>query len=291
MAWAKVLADIDGGPASEAVARAALQVGRDFAARVELLHVAVSDEETIPIVAEGMTAGAVGKMLEGLAEQRQLRAETAERVYRTLCVDAGLATGEPDAAPAPGRFRVAFRRLDGREADEIVRRGRLADLVIVGGQSADAGFSPALEAAIFATGRPLLMVPERALERPLEHLGAGIAIAWDGTLGAARATGAALPLLSRAEKVVVLTADMEKIGAKPSALADYLAEHGIEARTWAFLPAERNLGEQLLAEAEKAGADMLVMGAYGHSRLREMVLGGVTQSVIAKSTIPVFMAH
>jgi len=291
MAWAKVLADIDGGPASEAVARAALQVGRDFAARVELLHVAVSDEETIPIVAEGMTSGAVGRMLEGLAEQRRTRAETAERIYRTLCVDAGLATGEPDAAAAPGQFRVAFRRRDGREADEITRRGRLADLVIVGRQSAEAGFSPALEAAIFGTGRPLLMVPEPPPKRSREHLGAGIAIAWDGTLGAARATGAALPLLSRAQKVVVLTADMEKIGAKPSALADYLAEHGIGARTWAFMPEERKLGEQLLAEAEKAGADMLVMGAYGHSRLREMVLGGVTQSVIAKSTIPVFMAH
>ncbi len=80
-------------------------------------------------------------------------------------------------------------------------------------------------------------------------------------------------------------------GTKPSALADYLAEHGITARTWAFLPEEGALGERLLGEAEAAGADMLVMGAYGHSRLREMVLGGVTQSVTAKAKIPVFMAH
>lgn len=287
MAWAKVLAEVDGGPASEAVVRVALRIGQDFDARVELLHVVVSDEETIPVVAEGMSSGAVGKMLESLAEQRQIRAETAERLYRTLCVDAGLATCEPDAAAAPGQFRVAFRRLEGRESDEVARRGRLADLVVVGGRSAEAGFSAALEAAIFGTGRPLLMVPEQAPER----LGGSIAIAWDGTLGAARAAGAALPMLGRAEKVIVLTADMEKFGAKPSALADYLAEHGIDARTWAFLPDDRKLGEQLLAEAEEAGADMLVMGAYGHSRLREMVLGGVTQSVTAKATIPVLMAH
>ena len=287
MAWAKVLAEVDGGPASEAVVRVALRIGQDFDARVELLHVVVSDEETIPVVAEGMSSGAVGKMLESLAEQRQIRAETAERLYRTLCVDAGLATCEPDAAAAPGQFRVAFRRLEGRESDEVARRGRLADLVVVGGRSAEAGFSAALEAAIFGTGRPLLMVPEQAPER----LGGSIAIAWDGTLGAARAAGAALPMLGRAEKVIVLTADMEKFGAKPSALADYLAEHGIDARTWAFLPDDRKLGEQLLAEAEEAGADMLVMGAYGHSRLREMVLGGVTQSVTAKATIPVLMTH
>jgi nucleotide-binding universal stress UspA family protein len=287
MAWAKILAEVDGGPASEAVVRVALRIGQDFDARVELLHVVVSDEETIPVVAEGMSSGAVGKMLESLAEQRQIRAETAERLYRTLCVDAGLATCEPDAAAAPGQFRVAFRRLEGRESDEVARRGRLADLVVVSGRSAETGFSAALEAAIFGTGRPLLMVPEQAPER----LGGSIAIAWDGTLGAARAAGAALPMLGRAEKVIVLTADMEKFGAKPSALADYLAEHGIDARTWAFLPDDRKLGEQLLAEAEEAGADMLVMGAYGHSRLREMVLGGVTQSVTAKATIPVLMAH
>jgi nucleotide-binding universal stress UspA family protein len=270
------------------VVGAALQIGQAFAARVELLHVELSEEQAIPIVAQGMTAGAVGQMLESLKEQREIRAEAAETLYKTLCVDAGLATCEPDDAAVPGRFRVAFRRVVGRESDELARRGRLADLVIVRGPVAEGGFSQAVETAMFATGRPLLMVPETL---PEQRLGMSLAIAWDGTLGAARAAGAALPLLSRAETVTILTADMEKAGAKPSALADYLAEHGISARTWAFLPDEGALGERLLGEAEAAGADMLVMGAYGHSRLREMVLGGVTQSVTAKTKIPVFMAH
>ncbi len=287
MTWAKVLANIDGDPGSDAVVRAALQLGQAFAARVELLHIELSEEETIPIVAEGMTAGAVGQMLESLSEQRQMRAETAETLFKELCVDAGLETCAPDDPPVPGRFRVAFRRIAGREADELSRRGRLADLVLVRGPVAEAGFSQAVETAIFETGRPLLMVPGSLPE----NFGSGIAIAWDGTLGAARATGAALPLLGRAETVTILTADMEKVGAKPSELADYLAEHAIAARTWAFRPEGGALGERLLDEAAKAGADMLVMGAYGHSRLREMMLGGVTQSVTAKSKIPVFMAH
>ena len=287
MTWAKLLADIDGGAGGEAVVGAALRIGQAFAARVELLHVEVSEEQAIPIVAEGMTSGAVGQMLESLKEQREIRAEAAETLYKTLCVDAGLATCEPDDAAVPGRFRVAFRRVVGRESDELARRGRLADLVIVRGPLAEGGFSQAVETAMFATGRPLLMVPETLPER----LGMSLAIAWDGTLGAARAAGAALPLLSRAETVTIVTADMEKAGTKPSELADYLAEHGISARTWAFLPDEGALGERLLGEAEAAGADMLVMGAYGHSRLRELVLGGVTRSVTAKSKIPVFMAH
>jgi nucleotide-binding universal stress UspA family protein len=287
MTWAKLLADIDGGAGGEAVVGAALRIGQALAARVELLHVEVSEEQAIPIVAEGMTSGAVGQMLESLSEQREIRAEAAETLYKTLCVDAGLATCEPDDAAVPGRFRVAFRRVVGRESDELARRGRLADLVIVRGPVAGGGFSQVVETAMFATGRPLLMVPETLPER----LGMSLAIAWDGTLGAARAAGAALPLLCRAETVTILTADMEKAGTKPSALADYLAEHGISARTWAFLPDEGALGERLLGEAEAAGADMLVMGAYGHSRLRELVLGGVTRSVTAKSKIPVFMAH
>ncbi len=287
MTWAKLLADIDGEAGSEAVVSAALQLGQAFAARVELLHIELSEEEAIPIVAGGMTAGAVGQMLESLGEQRQIRAETAEALYKALCVDAGLAACEPDDPAVPGRFRVAFRRVAGRESDELARRGRLADLVIVRGPVAEGGLSQAVETAMFATGRPLLMVPEILPKR----LGSSLAIAWDGTLGAARAAGAALPLLSRAETVTILTADMEKAGTKPSALADYLAEHGITARTWAFLPEEGALGERLLGEAEAAEADMLVMGAYGHSRLREMVLGGVTQSVTAKAKIPVFMAH
>jgi nucleotide-binding universal stress UspA family protein len=287
MTWAKLLADIDGGPGSGAVVAAALQLGQAFSARVELLHIEILNEETIPIVAEEMAAGAVGKMLESLAEQRQIRAETAEGLYRIHCVEAGLPTCELDDAAVPGRFRVAFRRVAGRESDEIARRGRLADLLIVARPMADAAYSQAVEAAIFATGRPLLMVPNTLPER----LGSSIAIAWDGTVEAARATGAALPLLTRAETVTVLTADMEKVGAKPSALVDYLAEHGISARTWAFLPEAGPLGERLLAQADEAGADLLVMGAYGHSRLREMVLGGVTKSVTAKSEIPVFMAH
>ncbi|MDX1575173.1 MAG: universal stress protein [Kiloniellales bacterium] len=287
MTWAKVLAYIDGEKGSEAVVGAALRLGQAFAARVELLHIELSEEQTIPIVAEGMTAGAVGQMLESLSEQRQTRAEAAEALFKSLCLDAGLETCAPDDPPEPGRFRVAFRRVSGREADELSRRGRLADLVLVRGPVAEAGFSQAVETAMFQTGRPLLMIPENLPER----LGASIAIAWDGSLGAARAAGAALPLLGRAETVTILTADMEKVGAKPSALADYLAEHGIAARTWAFLPDGGALGERLLDEAVAAGADMLAMGAYGHSRLREMVLGGVTQSVTAKAEIPVFMTH
>ena len=111
MTWAKLLADIDGGAGGEAVVGAALRIGQAFAARVELLHVEVSEEQAIPIVAEGMTAGAVGQMLESLIEQREIRAEAAETLYQTLCVDAGLATCEPDDAAASALISRCSLRL------------------------------------------------------------------------------------------------------------------------------------------------------------------------------------
>jgi nucleotide-binding universal stress UspA family protein len=198
-----------------------------------------------------------------------------------------VALADPDAAAEPGAFHVSYRLAEGREADEVAARGRLADLVIVAGASEgqDEGFAPGLEAALFETGGPVLMVPGAVSG----DFGKAVAVAWDGTMEAARAARGALPL--RAEAVFVLTADMDKAQAKPSQLASYLAQHGIEAKTWAFRPDGTSLGEALLAEAGEAGADMLVMGAYGHSRLRELVLGGVTRTVTAKAGIPVLMAH
>ena len=109
MTWAKVLAYIDGEPGSEAVATAALQLGQAFPARVELLHIELSEEQAIPIVAEGMTAGAVGQMLESLREQQELRSETAVallpgwRLASPMIRPSPAAFGSPSAAFPVGR--------------------------------------------------------------------------------------------------------------------------------------------------------------------------------------------
>jgi nucleotide-binding universal stress UspA family protein len=98
-------------------------------------------------------------------------------------------------------------------------------------------------------------------------------------------------LLTAAEKVVILTAREPGSEAEPSELAGYLALHGVDARTWAFTAGPGSLGDALLEEAGKAEADLLVMGAYGHSRLREMVLGGVTRAILGDAAIPVLLMH
>jgi nucleotide-binding universal stress UspA family protein len=121
--------------------------------------------------------------------------------------------------------------------------------------------------------------------------GTRIAVAWDGSREGALAAAGALPLLGKADEVVVVTAREDSDVVEPSALARYLASHGVEAKTWAYTPGGEPITEGLLAQADHAGADCLVMGAYGHSRLRERILGGATEGVLRKSKLPILMMH
>jgi nucleotide-binding universal stress UspA family protein len=196
---------------------------------------------------------------------------------------------EAHAVSAPGTFAVCFRSLVGSEVGEVLRFGRLSDLTVMARHGAEeaGGLTTTFDAALFDSGRPVLLVPGM----PVAGLGSAVAIAWDCSREVTRAVGAALPLLTAAKKVVILTAREPGNEAEPSELAGYLALHGVEARTWAFTPGPGSLGDALLEEAAKAEADLLVMGAYGHSRLREMVLGGVTRGILGDADIPVLLMH
>ena len=195
---------------------------------------------------------------------------------------------EADAVTAPETFAVSFRHVVDGEVDRVLHFGRLSDLIVMARPGAEeGGLSATFDAALFDSGRPVLLVPTK----PVADLGSTIAVAWDCSREAARALGAALPVLAAAKKVVILTAREPGRRVEPSELAVYLAQHGIEARTWAFTPGPGSLGDALIEEAGKAGADLLVMGAYGHSRLREMVLGGVTRSILAEADMPVLLMH
>lgn len=289
MPWARILAVIDGTPGSEAALAAALNLGRRHAARVELLHVEVEASDAIPVVGEGLSGAAVEQIMQTLQAEAEKRRKRARALYEDKCEAAKLPLSEPDAPLEAGRFSVAFRHLVGREAEEVLRRGRLSDLIVMArpAREDEAVLSATFDVALFETGRPVLLVPAG----PVERLGETVALAWNGSREAVRAIGAALPVLSKAKKVVILSGREPGDETEPSALAAYLAGYGIAARTWAFTPGAQSIGEALLKEAEKAEADLMVMGAYGRSRLRELVLGGATRGVLSHGTIPVFLVH
>ncbi|HLY58731.1 MAG TPA: universal stress protein [Stellaceae bacterium] len=171
----------------------------------------------------------------------------------------------------------------------VMRRGRLADLTLVRLPTpGDIGSSRCFDSAVIATGRPVLVVPQRC---PTDLLRT-VAIAWDGSLEATHAVAMGMPILRAAARVLVVTAghphDVSGLGIE---LVDSLRWHGIEAEAIEPPVNGHGAGETLIATLRKHEASMLVMGAFTHSRIRETLIGGVTRHVLRHSPVPVLMAH
>lgn len=236
------------------------------------VSVPVGLRDTIRQAAESMTRG----------QEEALAARFAE-----LTAALGLervALGDARAE----RPTASLEEVDGRMAEVVRGRGRLADIVAVAQPDRDRNLGEnTLRAALFQTGRPVLMCPPGA---PAADLGAHVAIAWNGALEATRAVALATPLLRAADRVTVLDggAAHERIGG--GALVAYLAQHGVVANATP-LDAGRDPGRAILAAAASAGAGLVVCGAYGHSREHETVFGGATQTMVDTARVPVLMTH
>jgi nucleotide-binding universal stress UspA family protein len=192
-----------------------------------------------------------------------------------------------------------FHLLDARTpviADEAVAIGRCADLVVVSATNPDeiTGVErDFVEQVVMAVGRPVIVLPAKGDARI--SLGE-IVVGWDGGREAARAAFDALPLLKKAENVRVVRIDPQKDpslrGTVAGAdLAETLARHGIRAEAQGYPTDGLDEGQALMRCAEDTGAGLIVMGAYGHSRLAEFIFGGATRFVLTRMTRPVLMSH
>jgi nucleotide-binding universal stress UspA family protein len=174
--------------------------------------------------------------------------------------------------------------------DLLVEYAKLRDLTIVPvPESSDQWYA---ESIIFGSGRPTLILPETVRSRPFKL--DTIAIAWDFSRAAARAVSDALPLLEKAKKVRIITVTNEKkLDTKHSAeeLAKNLARHGIDVLLDKVDADDRPIGDVLEAYTAAHQVDVLVMGAYGHARWREFILGGATKSLLSKPPLPILFSH
>jgi nucleotide-binding universal stress UspA family protein len=288
MEWATILAVTDGASGSDAAMAAAIDLGQRFGARVDFLHVANDPRDLLPYVGEGMSGTALEQVMASVEANNAKRLAAVEASYKRLCSGAGLPLVTPEESVAAGQFAVSLNKVTGRQPEEIERRGRLSDVIVMPHPSlVDGDEAASLDAALFGTGRPVILAPEGTKA----GFASKIAIAWDGSREGAVAASAALPLMKQASEVVIITAREGDELLEPSALARYLAGHGVQAKTWAYTPGPEAIATGLLDQAAHAGADCLVMGAYGHSRLRERILGGATEGVLEHARIPVFMMH
>lgn len=177
--------------------------------------------------------------------------------------------------------------------EAFARRALTADLLFLGQRDpADAqGFDvPAdfVESVLIESGRPALVIPYTGAASPSP---ATVLLAWKPTREAAHAVSAALPFLHRATQVHLVDQDGDETQSAPVQVREYLRLHGISKVHEHARLSERHAGDDLLSMAADCGADMIVMGCYGHSRARELVLGGATRTVLKSMTVPVLMAH
>ena len=145
------------------------------------------------------------------------------------------------------------------------------------------------EGVLFGAGRSVLVVPEREPVHPtVEH----VAVAWNSSREAAHALAEAMPFLTRAQAVTIIMVDTEETDRAPGAgLVRHLERHKVRANVLAVKSGDRRISQVLIEQAEKCGADLMVTGAYGHARIREWMLGGVTRDLLHLVPIPVLLAH
>ena len=187
-----------------------------------------------------------------------------------------------------------WRVADGLVEEVVAAYARYADLVIVGQTESDAAAAttpPDLAETVAMAGeRPVLIVPHIGAIKPP---GKTVLLCWNGSREAARAATGALPILEKADKVIILLVDPRDDGKEqPGArVAGWLARHGVKAVVQRDTAADSNIGGVILSRAADHDADLIVMGLYGHSRMREWVLGGASRTLLASMTVPLLVAH
>lgn len=287
MAIKVILAPLFGVPSDTAALATALAVARKFSAHIDVMHIRADPRTMIPYIGEGMSGALIEEMIASAEQQADERAKRVHATFDDWQAKSGLATGD-SATDGPN---CAWIEDTGRPDLCVARRGRVSDVVIIAraqGENAVTTITETLEAALMDSGAPLLVAPAGAPAT----VGGHVAVAWNGGLEAARAVTAAMPFLKGAEDVTILTVGAPcPPEATPEALAGYLASHGVKASIRNPEAGGESMSAALLAAAGEANADLMVMGAYTHSRLRELVFGGVTYEVLSAADIPVLMAH
>jgi nucleotide-binding universal stress UspA family protein len=278
-----ILVHLDASEEAGTRLRLAADLARRHDAHLTALYVV---ELAMPVLVAGDPTGggaALAELLEGMRQDSLADAARIEAEFRERLRLDGIA-GE-------------WRLVEGIAAEAVTRQARSADLVILGQENPEggqAGAAAILEGTLFDSGRPVLAIPYAGR---FETLGRRVLVGWNASREAARAVNDALPLIARADSTTVLSVNPrgggpDGEGDQPGAeIALHLARHGVKVEVARTVAPEVGEGDVLLNRAADMGADLLVVGAYGHSRMRELVLGGVTRTLLRHMTLPVLLSH
>lgn len=277
MAYKTILVHIDAGKRCPARVEAAIGLARQNDAHLIGLN-ALTLIELPGYVLAGAGGASIVDIRKRNADEQAARAKAA---FSKAMSTAGLTTAE-------------WRTTELDALDAVTLHGRYADLIVLGQPWAEdssgvgSGFA---EQVMLEAGRPVLTVPYAG---NFAAIGKRVLIAWNASREATRAVTDAMPFLRRAEsvQVVVINPESGEHGAMPgSDIALYLARHGVNVEVYMDQAEQKDVGNEILSRAADFGADLIVMGAYGHSRFREMVMGGASRTVIDSMTVPVLLSH
>ncbi len=269
-----LLVHIDAGPHNAARLTAARELAARHGGDVTALYAVMSSFVEVPFALEA--AGPALDTLKALDDERLAAARAlVEQV---------------SATPGP---RVRFAACDAvTPVSAFVQQAAYADLLVLGQREPQphASGTPAdfVESAVIGSGRPALVLPHVGVVTPP---GRNVLVAWKESAAAAHALAGAMPLLQKAERVTVVQWAAEGGASGPLDIGSHLAQHGVKADLRRYAETPDTTGELILSMAADLGADLVVMGCYGHSRAREWVLGGATRTLLASMTLPVLMAH
>jgi nucleotide-binding universal stress UspA family protein len=280
-----ILVPATGRDRDAAVFASALAVARPFGAHLGFLHTRGDAAAFAATMVPDISSGQVTDIIKRMEEESEQREQKAKQLFESFCLREGLVA----AAGQSGQSECSARWLEetGSESYWLVEYARTADLLVIGRPGDDP--SDTLEAALINSGRPLLISPSA----PISGLPDTVVVAWKPTPEAARAVTAAMPFLSIAKQIVIMTVAEDETTIEEEGAARLMANlrwDGFSASVRRLEPSARGGAETLLAAArEQAG--LLVMGGYGHRRMREWIFGGFTHRVLSDADIPVLMAH
>jgi nucleotide-binding universal stress UspA family protein len=283
---------------------------------MKTILIPTEDHDAMPAVLESarLLAGVFGSYMEGFAVRPSPGTYVTVEPVSSLAIS-GVFEGDtanqakaefeafmqrhkvPLGGKAPAVYSCGWPRAESAEDAFIGSYGRVFDLIVLGrpGPAPENPRMPPLEAALFESGRPVLIVPKTAPEN-IGPIGRNILVAWNRSTEQAHTNAFAMPFLQRADKVTVLMVE-GGITSGPSGedAALHLRRNGVKAEALTLKRADRMSGEAIgeitLEQAATLGCDLIVKSAYTQSRLRQMIFGGATRHILAKATLPVLMAH
>ena len=272
-----ILVPVEGSDLLNSILATAVLLGRPFGSYFEGLPLSAAISSFV--------AGDLGNTVfyEVQTERDDEIARDTRRTFDAYMHQHELATG-----PAGVRTSSGWREGAPVGDNFVGSYARVFDATVVGRPGSNGARMSTLEAALFESGRPILIAPPV----PPARLGETVLIAWNGSTETARAIAFALPVLKNATRVVVLTVEGSTTqGPSGDQVVRHLERNGISSEAVSVARGRQSPGELILSHAAEIGADLIVKGAYTQSRLRQMIFGGATRHIISEATLPVFMAH